>query len=250
LDDGGREIDQARRALRLQRLKVSDREDPFATIIRCTADPAKADKRTRSKWSRLMRYAACKPDSECLDQFITESRSGTTNPMDAPRCPLRPGLSAPPSPPARGLAAFFVRECVLSTEVVPPLAANMSAAQMIRCPDFARVVGADQQRGRKFDPERLGRFEVEGQLDSCGLLDRQIGWFLACVSCSTAIHSRAIQRARSTSQCRGNGQISSSTTVRAARGAGSRRTSHLPSRGAGKGLLFTPVRESSGQSLY
>jgi hypothetical protein len=131
-----------------------------------------------------------------------------------------------------------------------PLAANMSAAQMIRCPDFARVVGADQQRGRKFDPERLGRFEVEGQLDSCGLLDRQIGWFLACVSCSTAIHSRAIQRARSTSQCRGNGQISSSTTVRAARGAGSRRTSHLPSRGAGKGLLFTPVRESSGQSLY
>jgi hypothetical protein len=29
------------------------------------------------------------------------------------------------------------------------------------------------------DPERLGRFEVEGQLDSCGLLDRQIGWFLA-----------------------------------------------------------------------
>jgi hypothetical protein len=67
----GREIDRARRALRLQRLKVSDREDPFAAIIRCTADPAKADKRTRSKWSRLMRYAAvCKPDSEALDQFV------------------------------------------------------------------------------------------------------------------------------------------------------------------------------------
>jgi hypothetical protein len=44
----GREIDRARRALRLCRLKVSDREDPFAAIIRCTADPAKADKRTRS----------------------------------------------------------------------------------------------------------------------------------------------------------------------------------------------------------
>jgi hypothetical protein len=27
--------------LRLGRLKVSDREDPFAAIIRCTADPAK-----------------------------------------------------------------------------------------------------------------------------------------------------------------------------------------------------------------
>jgi hypothetical protein len=67
----GRKIDRARRALRLQRLEVSDREHPFAAIIRCTADPAKADKRTRSKWSRLMRYAvAYKPDSEPLDQFV------------------------------------------------------------------------------------------------------------------------------------------------------------------------------------
>jgi hypothetical protein len=67
----GQEIDRARRALRLQRLEVSAREDPFAAVIRCTADPAKADKRTRSKWSRLMRYAAVyKPDSEGLDQFI------------------------------------------------------------------------------------------------------------------------------------------------------------------------------------
>jgi hypothetical protein len=54
----GREIDRARRALCLCRLKVSDREDPFAAVIRCTADPAKADKRTRSKWSRVLRYAA------------------------------------------------------------------------------------------------------------------------------------------------------------------------------------------------
>jgi hypothetical protein len=67
----GREVDRARRALRLQRLAVSDREDPFAAIIRCTADPAKADKRTRSKWSRVMRYAAAyKLDSEALDHFI------------------------------------------------------------------------------------------------------------------------------------------------------------------------------------
>jgi hypothetical protein len=68
----GREIDRARRALRSQRLEVSDREeDPFAAIIRCTADPAKADKRTRSKWSRVMRYAAAyKADSEPLDQFV------------------------------------------------------------------------------------------------------------------------------------------------------------------------------------
>jgi hypothetical protein len=67
----GREIDRARRALRLQLLKVSDREDPFAAVIRCTADPAKADKRTRSKWSRVMRYAAVyKPDAETPAQFI------------------------------------------------------------------------------------------------------------------------------------------------------------------------------------
>jgi hypothetical protein len=59
------------RALRLQRLKVSDREDPFAAIIRCTADPVKADKRSRSKRSRVMRYvAAYKPDSKPLGQFI------------------------------------------------------------------------------------------------------------------------------------------------------------------------------------
>jgi hypothetical protein len=67
----GREIDRACQALRLQRLEASEREDPFATIIRCTADPARADKRTRSKWSRVMRYAEkYKPDSECLAQFI------------------------------------------------------------------------------------------------------------------------------------------------------------------------------------
>jgi hypothetical protein len=74
----GRETDRARRALRLQRLEVSDREDPFAAVIRCTADPAKADKRTRSKWSRLMRYAAAyKLNSEPLDRFI--KRKGGIN---------------------------------------------------------------------------------------------------------------------------------------------------------------------------
>src|ERR1700683_5637449 len=67
----GREIDRARRAVRLRRLGGSDRGDPFAAVIRCTTDPAKADKRTRSKWSRVMRYAAAyKADSEALDQFV------------------------------------------------------------------------------------------------------------------------------------------------------------------------------------
>ena len=67
----GREVDRARRALCLCRLEVSDREDAFAAVIRCTGDPAKADKRTRSKWSRVMRYAAAhKRESEPLGQFI------------------------------------------------------------------------------------------------------------------------------------------------------------------------------------
>ena len=74
----GREIDRARQAPRLQRLEGSEREDPFASVIRATADPAKADKRTRSKWSRVMRYAAFyKPDSEPLDRFI--KRKGGIN---------------------------------------------------------------------------------------------------------------------------------------------------------------------------
>jgi len=72
----GQEINRARRALRSQRLEVSGLEDPFAAIIRCTADPAKADKRTRSKWSRVMRYAAMyKPNSNRLDRFI-KSKGG------------------------------------------------------------------------------------------------------------------------------------------------------------------------------
>jgi hypothetical protein len=46
-------------------------DEPFAAIIRCTAEPAKVDKRTRSKWSRVLRYAAeYKPSSEPLAAFI------------------------------------------------------------------------------------------------------------------------------------------------------------------------------------
>jgi hypothetical protein len=88
----GQEVERARRALRLQRLEVTDREDPFAAIIRCTADPAKVDKRTRSKWSRVMRYAAAyKRDSEPLDRFI--QRKGGINECAArfSRCVNRNG---------------------------------------------------------------------------------------------------------------------------------------------------------------
>jgi hypothetical protein len=71
-------LERAQRALRLRHLTPFDQEEPFAAIIRCTADPAKADKRTRSKWSRALRCAlAYKLTSEPLDQFI--KRKGGIN---------------------------------------------------------------------------------------------------------------------------------------------------------------------------
>ena len=96
----GREVDRARRALRLGRLEASDREDPFAAIIRCTADPAKADGRTRSKWSRVMRYAAAyKPDSEALDQFI-KRKGGLLGSLEELRAGSATRLQASgPAPP-------------------------------------------------------------------------------------------------------------------------------------------------------
>ena len=74
----GRAVERARRALRSRLLDVPEREDPFAAIIRCTADPVRVDTRTRSKWSRVMRYAtAIKDQAEPLQQFV--QRKGGIN---------------------------------------------------------------------------------------------------------------------------------------------------------------------------
>jgi hypothetical protein len=71
-------LERAQKALRLRRIGSTDHDEPFAAIIRCTADPAKADKRTRSKWSRALRYAlAYKVTSEPLDKFM--KRKGGIN---------------------------------------------------------------------------------------------------------------------------------------------------------------------------
>ena len=73
-----RALERAHKALRLHRMCPFDDEEPFAAIIRCTADPAKVDKRTRSKWSRALRYAlACKPATQTLDRFM--KRKGGIN---------------------------------------------------------------------------------------------------------------------------------------------------------------------------
>jgi hypothetical protein len=70
-----RAIDRARKALRLRNIWPSDHDEPFAAIIRCTSDPGKVDKRTRSKWSRVLRYALkYKSHSEPLERFIKRNR--------------------------------------------------------------------------------------------------------------------------------------------------------------------------------
>jgi hypothetical protein len=43
--------------LQLRNISPSDHDEPFAAIILATADREKVDRRTRSKWSRVLRYA-------------------------------------------------------------------------------------------------------------------------------------------------------------------------------------------------
>jgi hypothetical protein len=67
----GRAISRARWALQLQHLDLPITDEPFAAIILATADRQKVDKRTRSKWSRVMRYALeYKSSSEPLAAFV------------------------------------------------------------------------------------------------------------------------------------------------------------------------------------
>jgi hypothetical protein len=66
-----RAIDRARKALRLQRSDLPNTDEPFAAVILCTADRQKVDKRTRSKWSRVLRYAAeYKTNAEPFAGFV------------------------------------------------------------------------------------------------------------------------------------------------------------------------------------
>jgi hypothetical protein len=64
-------VGRAHRALWLQGADSPTTNEPFAAIIRCTANLAKVDKRTRSKWSRVLRYAAeYKTNAEPLAAFV------------------------------------------------------------------------------------------------------------------------------------------------------------------------------------
>lgn len=78
-DHDGKAVEYARRALWLTGHRpVPDKPEPFAAVILCTSDPAKVDYRTRSKWSRVLRYSAeFKRLSEPLRAFI--KRKGGIN---------------------------------------------------------------------------------------------------------------------------------------------------------------------------
>ena len=67
----GRAVKRAHRALHLRGYSPVREPEPFAAVILCTSDPDKVDARTRSKWPRVLRYAAeYKHLDEPLRDFI------------------------------------------------------------------------------------------------------------------------------------------------------------------------------------
>ena len=71
-------VNRAHRALHLQRHKPVRVPEPHAALLFCTSDPNKVNDRTRSKWSRVLRYAAEFKDlAEPLRDFI--KRKGGIN---------------------------------------------------------------------------------------------------------------------------------------------------------------------------
>jgi hypothetical protein len=67
----GKAVKRAYRALHLRWHQPAREPEPFAAVILCTSDPNKVDDRTRSKWSRVLRYAAEFKDlDEPLPDFI------------------------------------------------------------------------------------------------------------------------------------------------------------------------------------
>jgi hypothetical protein len=98
------EVDRARQALRSRGLLPWPREDVYASMIRCTADLVRADKRTRSEWSRVLRYVKMQKDEkEPFAGFI--KRKGGINECNARygRCLRRLATSR------RSIAAFQLR---------------------------------------------------------------------------------------------------------------------------------------------
>ena len=68
----------ALRVVQTENPKLRLPSDLYATVIMATSDPKKVDGKIRSKWSRVLRYAAeYKPPNELLPDFI--KRTGGIN---------------------------------------------------------------------------------------------------------------------------------------------------------------------------
>ena len=73
-----RAVKRARRALHLRGYSSVREPEPFAAVILCTSGPERLDARMRSKWSRVLRYAAEFKDlDEPLADFL--KRQGGIN---------------------------------------------------------------------------------------------------------------------------------------------------------------------------
>ena len=54
---------------------TDSKPEPFAVVIFCTSDPRIVDAKTRSKWSRALRYAErFKPDTQSLARIYQDQR--------------------------------------------------------------------------------------------------------------------------------------------------------------------------------
>jgi hypothetical protein len=74
----GKAVSRAHRALHLRGHQSIREPEPFAAVILCTSDPDKVDCRTRSKWSRALRYAAEFKDlGEPLADFLKRAAVST-----------------------------------------------------------------------------------------------------------------------------------------------------------------------------
>jgi hypothetical protein len=90
----GREVDRARRALRLQRLKVSDREDAFAAIIPCATQPCTRQIPRHWTTSSSARAASTRARLGSRAAWGEVERRGSVCHVDQCRFPVRRNIEA------------------------------------------------------------------------------------------------------------------------------------------------------------
>jgi hypothetical protein len=79
-------VENSRAALRLQADTPQMKPEPFGIVIFCTSDPEIADAKTRSKWSRVLRFARkAKPANQRLTDFLNQMTVSTSVRVCSPR---------------------------------------------------------------------------------------------------------------------------------------------------------------------